>query len=721
MVTTPPAVAPQPLASIRCNADAIVLASVPLREDTDRDCLSRFGDDRWDMAPAIFHPRARRATNILDFTDIDCPVGQLTAKEYIFAGLNARPGDKAARLRPSSARVTLLHLQRFMRYVREQHGRFDVALIDQEMLDAYRSMLLTTTSAGSSAFARYLKPIVDLRRLGSVLTYGGLDFPPWGGRTLSRVAGRKGSKAQENRTPRIPEPVIGALLHWSLKYIDVFSSDIFAARAELTALKARRAARPRFRKKADVLDRVNAWVKDRRRSGRGIPIWDNPNKMGAAAAMSRGTPLRGEVINIRLISLQIDVNIQSIQENGNAYSLIREAAIELGVERGGMDTPISIDPDTGLPWRVRFDAHSLIDEEVNLQTAAYILCAYLSGMRDAEVQAMRRGAVARSRSPDGMIERLAVRSTVFKDRGPRGEDAEWITIAPVDRAVAIAERLAAEHRRQRGEDELWLVLNESKGVRGAGRGIPHIVDRINRLRATIDERYGAPGEPVFPLVEGLPWSFNTRQFRRTLAWYIANRPFGVVAGKIQYKHASVAMFDGYAGSSASGFRQEVEQERALGQLDDIVEHYEGHLRAERNAGPAAARLAAEYERVERELGPLPGRIADRKRIKAMLAHLARTLHVGHLTDCFFDPATALCLDKRGMEQRTDPLLSQCAPDRCPNSCITLRHLPVWEASIAEADTLLQDKRLPRLQREALRRDNERKRKLIAPLKSGEAE
>jgi hypothetical protein len=100
------------------------------------------------------------------------------------------------------------------------------------------------------------------------------------------------------------------------------------------------------------------------------------------------------------------------------------------------------------------------------------------------------------------------------------------------------------------------------------------------------------------------------------------------------------MFDGYAGSSASGFRQEVEQERALGQLDDIVEHYEAHLRSKRLAGPAALRLTQEYDRVGRELGPFPGRIVDKGRIKAMLAHLARTLHVGHLTDCFFDPATA---------------------------------------------------------------------------------
>ena len=94
------------------------------------------------------------------------------------------------------------------------------------------------------------------------------------------------------------------------------------------------------------------------------------------------------------------------------------------------------------------------------------------------------------------------------------------------------------------------------------------------------------GEPAISRVDGRSWSFNTRQFRRTLAWYIANRPFGVVAGKIQYKHASVAMFDGYAGSSASGFRQEIEQERALGQLDDVVAQYEAHRRGRRHGRPS---------------------------------------------------------------------------------------------------------------------------------------
>jgi hypothetical protein len=689
---------------------------MPIREGIDRNCLSRFGDDRWDMTPGIFQTRARHVYSQLDFTDISCPIERLTAKEYIFASLNERLADGPSRLRPAAALISLRDLRRFIGFVRDRLGTFNPSLIDQNLVNAYRSSLLAGTSARPHQIAKYLKPIVELRRLAPYLTCCGLTFVPWGGRTLYRVAGC-GPKGDENRTPRIPEPVIGALLNWSLKYIDLFSIDIFAARTELTALESGRTARPR-RRLNDVLDRVGAWIDVRRQSGRGIPVWDKPASVGGrASALSRASGMGGEVINMRLIMLQTGVNIQTIHENGAALTLIQDAVTELGIERGGMDTVLSIDPDTGLPWRGRFDPISLAEEEKHLQSAAYVLCTYLTGMRDGEVQSMRPGCVARSLSVDGLIERLTIRSTIYKHRGTRGDTAEWITIEPVDRAVAVAERLAAQHRRQRDADDLWLVLDwRSTAV---GRGIPDIVQQIKRFRTALDDRYGTADQPAIPLVDGRPWSFNTRQFRRTLAWYIANRPFGVVAGQNQNKHASVAMFDGYAGSSASGFRQEVEQERALGQLDDIVAQYEGHRRGEKQAGPAASRLAAEYERVERELDSFPGRIADKGRERAMLAHLARTLHVGHLNDCFFEPATALCLGKVDVKQRTTPALSRCAPDRCPNSCITIRHLPIWEASIAEADALLQDRRLPRFQRAALRRDNDRKRKLIAPLKAGD--
>ncbi len=712
-MTSRPNIAHLPPASAHRCTDDIVLISMPLRDDVNRETLSRFGEDHWDMQPAILSSHGRRLAHVLDFTEIACPLERLTAKEYIFASLNIRFGGKARRLHPGSARAALLKLQRFVSFVRVRNGQFDVSTIDQETIDAYRQSLVSTIVGEPQQVARYLKPIVELRRLGPYLTCGGLNLLPWAGRPLYRVLGCS-QPGPENRTPRIPEPVIGTLLCWAIKYVDVFSRDILAARAELKVLQDRHAERSRLRKN-DVIERVQTWISSRRNMCRGVPVWNEPSVVsGNAQKLAKGVNLNGEVINFQLIVLQTGLNAQTIQENSRALALIGEAVSELGIEKGGMDTPIWIDPDTGLPWRSRFDQHNLLIEEKYLQTAAYILCAYLTGMRDNEIQAMRIGAVKCSRSQDGLVERLAVRSTVYKGRGSRGEAAEWITIAPVDRAVAVAERLAEHHARQHRGDELWTAIAGRRS--GCQAGLPYIVKWINKFRTLIDERYGTIDRPVFPRVDGRPWSFNTLQFRRTLAWYIANRPFGVVAGKIQYKHASVAMFDGYAGSSASGFRQEVEQERALGQIDDIVEHYEAHSRAERRAGPAAVRISSEFDRVQREIGPLPGRIVDKQRVKAMLAHLGRTLHVGHLTDCFFDPSTAMCLRKQGLERPTAPMLSQCAPDRCPNSCMTQRHVPVWEASIAEAEELLKVGRLSRAQRDALESDNERKRRLIAPLK-----
>ena len=55
----------------------------------------------------------------------------------------------------------------------------------------------------------------------------------------------------------------------------------------------------------------------------------------------------------------------------------------------------------------------------------------------------------------------------------------------------------------------------------------------------------------------------TSRFRRTLAWHIANQPFGTVAGMLQYQHMSVVTFEGYVGTRRSGFRREVEAERRL--------------------------------------------------------------------------------------------------------------------------------------------------------------
>lgn len=103
-----------------------------------------------------------------------------------------------------------------------------------------------------------------------------------------------------------------------------------------------------------------------------------------------------------------------------------------------------------------------------------------------------------------------------------------------------------------------------------------------------------------------------------------------------------------------------------------------------------------------EIGRLPAMIADRARLRVLLASLARTLHVGILPDCFFDPSTALCLKHMSAPAQVTPLVALCEPTRCPNACITARHRPVWARADDDARILLREKRLSELQRVALR-------------------
>lgn len=699
------------------HGDELVLATQTLKPGTDETCLSRFGDDRWDLAPAIFRENAPHALTAVNFVALDDPVQCLTAKEFIWARLNEpSPCPARARLAPTSARTTLTDLSGFMAFVARQAGAFAMHRVDQALLDAYLVELRREPGRTAERIAHLIDTPIELDRYSPFLTLGGFSCRPWRGRSAPRVAGLPPRPiTAENRTPRIPEPVIGALLRWSLKYIDLFAADIFAARAELDALEQAARHRTSAEATAALLYRLDAYIGRRCADGRGVPVC----ALDRGGRRSPSTGMLEPGVNFHLIALQLGCDKRLLIGRPALRRRLERAAERLGAEIGGMDSEITADPDSGLPWRERFDERSLAQEERMLQAAAYVVCAYLTGMRDSELQAMRVGCWSLSRSADGIVERHHVKSITYKAREASGEEAEWVTIAPVARAIEVAERLTARQREVRGVDTIWQALAMNNGNMAELRG--SVLGLVNGLRDHLDA-HSSEGQAI-PRVEGRPWWFTSRQFRRTLAWYIANRPFGTVAGKIQYKHASIAMFEGYAGTGPSGFRREVEQERALGQLDDVVEHYEEAIkRGLPPAGPAAARLRSEFARIRDELGDLPGRIVDTQRLRSMLAHLGRTLHVGLLADCFFDPDTALCLDREGATtDRSAPALSHCRPDRCPNACVTRRHLAPWQASIAEGEHMLQDKRLSQLQCEVLTQENERKRRIIAPLLEGKPE
>lgn len=697
-----------------------VLASAPLRPGFDRRHLSRYDDPSWDLGPAVFRENARRCHVTVHFGSIGDPAIAEVMRAYLYARLNIDLPGHRPRLPPASVRQAFNRARRFFEFAKAELGACDIARVDQRLVDRYAKALRSRGLRPVIA-AQFLEVVFDLYAYRDHLDRARLQFEPWPGRSPSRVAGYR-FKCGENRTPRMPEQIITPLLAWSLKYVILFAPDILAARRELTRLEQRRAdlvaedallsyaeRRARYRL------RLANYLDHRRAERRGVPIWAAFSNQASRVDAKTGAmtpPVNAHLLHLYVgIDARVEPKAHLLLEAG-APELVEAAIAELGTEVGGMDTPISIDPDTGSPWRPRLDAKALVHEERMLQAACYVICAYLTGMRDCEVQAMRSGCLSVTRSADGVIERHRVRSVAYKTKARTGEPAEWITIAPVAVAIRVLEQLSARAAAARGTDTLWPVLALKPGTKAHVSA--EIVRQLNAYRDHLNASFGAEDTPVIPPgPDGASWRITTRQFRRTIAWHIANRPFGTIAGMIQYKHASVAAFEGYAGSSNSGFRAEIEAQRALGQIDDILDYFDDRRAGGSPFGPAGPRIARALDAAAGVLGPLPAMIADRARLRTLLASLARTLHVGPLADCFFDPATALCLKRTTAPDRTAPLIGLCEPTRCSNACITQRHRPAWEQAAADAARLLREKRLPKPQRVALQRELARVEAVLA--------
>lgn len=444
--------------------DELVLTTQALTAGTDETMLSRFGDDCWDLAPAIFRENVPRSVTVVNFAALHDPLQRLTAKEFLWARLNEpSPSPTQARLAPTCVRAALADLTKFMAFVSRHLGVFALYKIDQALLDAYLAELRGEQGRTPDRVTHLLNTPIDLDRYSPFLTLGGFSCRPWRGRPSVRIAGLSPQpQSADNRTPRIPEPVIAALLRWSLKYIDHFAADVFAARAEYEALEWNAAHRDKRQATPALLDRMDAYIGRRCAEGRGIPVSPH-NRGGRSQAMGNGTEA---TINFHLIALQLGSDARFLIGRPTLRERLERAVERLGPEIGGMEFPISVDPDTGLPWRARFDERSLVEEERMLLAAAYVVCAYLTGMRDSELQAMRVGCHSVSNSADGMVERHRIKSITYKARDRSGEEAEWVTVAPVARAIGIVERLNPPSQRSaRSSRQLFVGWTGSSPCR----------------------------------------------------------------------------------------------------------------------------------------------------------------------------------------------------------------------------------------------------------------
>jgi hypothetical protein len=136
--------------------------------------------------------------------------------------------------------------------------------------------------------------------------------------------------------------------------------------------------------------------------------------------------------------------------------------------------------------------------------------------------------VNRQRDGDGNIYRRTITSLAFKGEAPKGVTAAWVISESVERALGVLERLQGDDAKY-----LFTALGGANSYRGADRSMKtaNTNANLNEFVDWINTHCAAHNRAdAIPLVRRQRWRLSTSQFRRTLAWFIARRPGGAIAG-----------------------------------------------------------------------------------------------------------------------------------------------------------------------------------------------
>ncbi|MER5358847.1 hypothetical protein [Streptomyces sp. NPDC002785] len=650
-------------------ADAFVLAGRPLLPGVRLADTSRFSDDIWRMKHAQM--QRQQTELVMNFGRIPARFRQV-AKEAIYTLMagDLPPGCEAIRtivtIRgywadlltvltwmkdrgiPTVTAITSADVEAFAQYA-------DGLRVSQDTKDSYHRALRLLWLCRTK--------ISDPLAFDPAVVIAGLQ------QGKSRSATRR---ARENATDRIPEQVFSPYLVWALRWINDFADDVVEAHDEWRQL--------------------NRWSMPSRRRRRQKPIGRHESSRLLGRVLNRyraeGRPLPGWQGDVNRCHLARECKVErtSLADNFQGGKMIREAAAELGIaDATYLRTPVRGLLD-GKPWRGPIEYVEVEPLTRMLQTACYIVIAFLSGLRDSEVKHIKRGCVSVWRDADGHIVRRRLTSLAFKGESDEtGVEATWIINASAQRAVEVLERLQPARR-----PYLFALLPPSRGYIAQGeKNEARTTSATNAdliaFRKWINNYCQQTGrDETIPLVNKQEWKVTTSHFRRTLAWFIARRPGGVIAGALQFRHLRVQMFEGYAGTSDSGFRDEVEAEDAIARgekLGDLIVSHEFHsLR-----GPAAAEAESRLAEFERNV-QFHGKVFnDEKRLRRHMNRHDPNIYPGEYVTCVHNPDRALCRRSDGAE---GPSLPDCQPLRCRNVALTSGNVTRMREALAAYDQKL---------------------------------
>ncbi|RKR73689.1 hypothetical protein [Frondihabitans australicus] len=639
-----------------------------IRLDDARGTLPTFADDAWDLSAIQLAENLRKLT--LNFAALP-PFYKLVTKNLFRTLITLEGSDGEAAMAAATIHTKLSNIKAFLEWL-SADGEPALSAVTMRDLERFTDFAVSTWKSVKT------KPfdVVDAVRLFYLfrqeLDGDGLMVDP--GQTEWRRSTPYPRSSADNTTLRIPEGVLRPLLEWSLHWVDHYAPDIFRARDEYFELRSRgrvRATRQRFGDpgvpaigelaKARLRDVLDRYVKE----GRPLP----------------SRHLSGDDRRVNVLALAREAHANDIYIGTHGRELIDTAASIVGIDD---DTYLRTETSAlgDRPALPRFNTTNFLNELSNLQAACYVLIAFFSGMRDDEIKSLQRGCLREVHDSTGAITRFHVKGIAYKNEPPGGTEAMWVVGEYAARSIRVLEQLHPET-----QAALFAAPAHGQSAQKRSRqAVPYSKTNLDlaRLVAVINGLMDTAGVGESLHHEGSPWSLATKQFRRTLAWFIARRPGGSIAGAIQFRHQTVQMFEGYLGTDTAGFRVEVEGEETLlrGEyLINVAQQGAGHFR-----GPSAAIADTRAANFASRIG-FPGNVAEGTRQFDIAVKRAQpdVFHGPHVT-CVFNRPKAACLN--GDTKAVRPVFARCRPFACANVALDDENVQFWQDEYVGVQRLL---------------------------------
>ncbi|GGW87814.1 integrase [Streptomyces noursei] len=529
---------------------------------TDKPSASKLAV-HWKNCPAVFQDEVRLiAWNMIN--------GQLRPTH-----LKARGNRLRSRLSPVGTVDTVRWWSHFATWLTKR-GITSLADCDFAVLHDY-GMHLRDKYTSREYVKKWLAALTRLWAFDQLSARpAGIARPPWDELGADDyLPSATSTTGGENDVEPLAEQTMGPLLVRAIRMIDDFADDILGA-------------------------------------------WDESQQLVEAARTNPTTPAGREVLMAYLTPLLNEHAPLPSSMNQGKTSLARQyisgvtgasrADLEWAVQRhdlvaivGQRPGPCPLDiPVTGLvdgqPWREKIDFNEVASLRRHLGTAAFIVLAFLTGMRPDEVLGLRSGCCPDpTPAKDGTVGRHLIRGHEYKTATDEDgnyaasgaeRDVPWVAITPVVRSIRVLERMVPAGHLLLDHDAHDQCQRSDTGSLKISGLRTRIEDFIAWSNAEA-EAQGITGEIIPPDPHG---NVGTERFRRSLAWHIARRPNGLVALAIQYGHLRTTFVsEGYASRSRDGIHELIDMETVLAVADTVSELHESLEAGEGVSGPAARR------------------------------------------------------------------------------------------------------------------------------------